>query len=147
MASQNLFLIVFYAEEDLESILEGRSWLFRKQLILFDKLKESIERSKIWLATSPFWLKVGPYPPECSKKDLMHVIGSTFGGIMRSEIKGDYCRIRVMLNVQKSLYRRIFVVTNSQQKCWVPFKYENLAGFFFWVWVAMLYFEGLSGRS
>ncbi|MBA0785420.1 hypothetical protein Gotri_025480 [Gossypium trilobum] len=43
---QNLFLIVFELEEDLESILEGRPWLFQ-----FDK------------------------------KDLMHAIGVTFGGL------------------------------------------------------------------
>ncbi|MBA0748181.1 hypothetical protein Gogos_005028 [Gossypium gossypioides] len=40
LAGQNLFLIVFETEEDLETIMEGRPWLFRKQLILFDRLEE-----------------------------------------------------------------------------------------------------------
>ncbi|MBA0811218.1 hypothetical protein Gohar_003142, partial [Gossypium harknessii] len=35
---QNLFLIVFETEEDLEKVMEGRPWLFRKQLILFNWL-------------------------------------------------------------------------------------------------------------
>ncbi|MBA0777650.1 hypothetical protein Gotri_005645, partial [Gossypium trilobum] len=48
---------------------------------------QSIERNKIRLVYSPFWLKFGPCPPECDKKNLMHAVGSTFGGIIRLEIK------------------------------------------------------------
>lgn len=96
IASQNLFKIIFDDEEDLEQIMNGRPWFFRKQLIIFDRLKKSVERNKIRLVSSPFWLKVGPCLPECDRKDLMHVVGSTFGGIIHSEIKGDFCRIRVI---------------------------------------------------
>ncbi|MBA0550743.1 hypothetical protein Golob_021665 [Gossypium lobatum] len=56
------------------------------------------------VSASPFWLKIGLCPPECDKKDLMHAIGSTFGGIMRLEIK---------------------------EKVWIPFKHENLSAFCF----------------
>ncbi|MBA0628968.1 hypothetical protein Godav_023596 [Gossypium davidsonii] len=64
-AGLNLYLIVFELEEDLELIMEGRPWLFRK---------------------------VGPCLPEFDKKDLLHAIGVTFGGVIRSEISGlsDY---------------------------------------------------------
>ncbi|MFQ6648036.1 hypothetical protein Gotur_021851 [Gossypium turneri] len=59
MARQNLFLIVFELEEDLELIMEGRPWLFRKSV--------------------------------------------TFGGVLRSEISGEWCRLKINLNVQKLL--------------------------------------------
>lgn len=35
---QNLFLTEFDLEEDLETIMEGRPWLFIKSLILFNRL-------------------------------------------------------------------------------------------------------------
>ncbi|MBA0663629.1 hypothetical protein Goklo_003733 [Gossypium klotzschianum] len=38
---QNLFIIVFDLEEDLETILEGQLWLFRKSLVIFDQWKEA----------------------------------------------------------------------------------------------------------
>ncbi|MBA0612834.1 hypothetical protein Godav_013383 [Gossypium davidsonii] len=38
MVGQNLFLIIFELVEDLEMILAGRPWLFRKSIILFDRL-------------------------------------------------------------------------------------------------------------
>lgn len=72
--------ILFEEEKDLESILEGRSWLFRKQVVLFERLTDPIKGSKIRLVMSPFWIKLGPCPPECDKEDLMSVVCTTFGG-------------------------------------------------------------------
>ncbi|MBA0571194.1 hypothetical protein Golob_004778 [Gossypium lobatum] len=68
VAGQNLFLIVFETEEDLETVMEGRPWFFRKQLIIFDRLVTPVERSQIWLSSSPYWLKIGPCLPEFDKK-------------------------------------------------------------------------------
>ncbi|KAA3470617.1 reverse transcriptase [Gossypium australe] len=131
MVGQNLFLIVFDLEEDLESIMEGRPWLFRKFLILFDRLINPIERDLICLTSSPYWIKIGPCPPEFDKKDLLHAIGSTFGGVLRSEISGDWCRLRVNLDVQKPLRRGIFVSSDNSVKSWIPFKFEKLPVFYF----------------
>ncbi|PPS15616.1 hypothetical protein GOBAR_AA04967 [Gossypium barbadense] len=39
VAGQNLFLISFEIEDDLEMILKGRPWLFRRQLVIFDQLE------------------------------------------------------------------------------------------------------------
>ncbi|KAL1185661.1 hypothetical protein V6Z11_A01G127900 [Gossypium hirsutum] len=47
IAGQNLFKIVFEDEEDLEQIMNGRPWFFRKQLIIFDRLTKLVERNKI----------------------------------------------------------------------------------------------------
>ncbi|KAK5784963.1 hypothetical protein PVK06_039504 [Gossypium arboreum] len=88
VAGQNLFLITFNDENDLELIMDGRPWLFRKQVIIFVRLTTPIDRSQIWLVTSPVWLKIGSCPPYCNKKDLLHAIGMTFGGVIRSEFKG-----------------------------------------------------------
>ncbi|MBA0776316.1 hypothetical protein Gotri_011322, partial [Gossypium trilobum] len=101
LAGQNLYLIVFELEEDLELIMEGRPWLFRKSLILFDRLTHSVERSKICLNSSLVWLKIGPCLPEFDKKDLLHAIGVTFGGVIRSEISGEWCRLKINLNYEK----------------------------------------------
>lgn len=116
VAGQDLFIISFEDEDNLEHIMEGRPWFFLKQLIIFDWLLKSVELNKIRLVYSPFWLKFGPCPPECDKKDLMHVVGSTFRGVIQSEIKGEFCRIRVNLDVQKPLRRGIFVSPNGQGK-------------------------------
>lgn len=61
----------------------------------------------------------------------MFAVGSTFGGMLRAEEKGDYCRIRVDLNVTKPLRRGVFVSLESQGKVWLAFKYENLPTFCF----------------
>lgn len=60
----NLFFICFDCEDDLEFIMEGMPWFFRRQLVVFDRLMNSMERSKIRLVNSPFWLKIGPCPSD-----------------------------------------------------------------------------------
>lgn len=58
-------MIHFESEEDMEVVLEGRPWLFRRQFIVFDRLKEAVDRENVSLFSSPFWIKVGPCPTEC----------------------------------------------------------------------------------
>ncbi|MBA0574784.1 hypothetical protein Golob_007032 [Gossypium lobatum] len=131
VAGKNLFLIIFELEEDLELILEGRPWLFRKSLILFDRLCQAMERDQIKLISSPFWIKIESCSPEFDKKDLLHAIGGTFGGALRSEVSEEFCRLRINLDVQKPLRRGIFVSTDYVSKVWILFKYENLSLFCF----------------
>ncbi|KAA3454786.1 ethylene-responsive transcription factor 2-like [Gossypium australe] len=131
VAGQNLFLIVFELEKDLKLIMEGQPWLFCKYLILFDRLMNLVELDQIRLTSSPYWIKIGPCPPEYDKKDMMHAIGSTFGGILRSEINDDFCRFRVNLDVQKPFKKGIFVSSETSVKSWIPFKFEKLPIFCF----------------
>lgn len=89
LVGPNIFFISFEDEGDLEMILEGRPQLFRKQVINFDRLLEPVNYNKISLTQSLFWLKIGPCPPECDKKDLMYAVGMTYGGVLRSEVKAE----------------------------------------------------------
>ncbi|MFQ6668327.1 hypothetical protein Gotur_034011 [Gossypium turneri] len=69
--------------------MEGQPWLFRKKLVIFDRLTKPMERDQIRLVSSPFWIKIGPCLPEFDKKDLLHAIRVTFGGVIRSEVNGS----------------------------------------------------------
>ncbi|XP_052486368.1 uncharacterized protein LOC128041081 [Gossypium raimondii] len=131
VVGQNLFTIVFELADDLELILEGRPWLFRKSVILFDRLSQAMDRDQIRLTLSPFWMKIDSNFPEFDKKDLLHAIGVSFGGVLRYEINEDFCRLRVNLDVQRPLRRGIFVSMDAVNKVWVPFKYGNLPMFCF----------------
>ncbi|PPD67587.1 hypothetical protein GOBAR_DD35533 [Gossypium barbadense] len=131
VVGQNLFLIIFEMEEDLELILEGRPWLFHKSLILFDRLCQAVERDQIKLASTPFWIKIESCFLEFNKKDLLHAIGGTFGGVLKFEISEEFYRLRINLDAQKPLRRCIFIFTDYVSKVWIPFKYENLPLFCF----------------
>ncbi|MBA0753821.1 hypothetical protein Gogos_022070 [Gossypium gossypioides] len=80
-------------------ILEGRPWFFCKSIILFDRLCQAVERDQIRLISSPFWMKIDSCFPEFDKKDLLHAIGATFGGVLRFKINEDNCRLRINLDV------------------------------------------------
>lgn len=132
VVGRNLFLVSFEEEDRLDFVLFGQPWLFQCQLVIFDRLTNPIERQKLRLTKSPFWLKVGPCPLEYDQKDLMHAaVGSTFRGILQFEEKGEFCRIKVNLDVQKPLRRGVFVETSLEGEQWIAFKYENLSIFYF----------------
>ncbi|MBA0880329.1 hypothetical protein Goshw_001945 [Gossypium schwendimanii] len=113
---QNLFLLEFDLDEDLEAIMEGRPWFFRKSVILYDRLTKQIKRAQIRLTSSPFWIKIGSCLPEFDKKDLLHAIGVTFGGVIRSEINGNSCRLKINLDVQKPLRRESNLIGKGNMK-------------------------------
>ncbi|KAA3481201.1 Zinc finger, CCHC-type-like protein [Gossypium australe] len=113
-------------KDDLEQILEGRHWLFRKYLILFDRLACPIERDLIRLTSSPYWIKIGPCLPDFDKKDLMHAIGSTFGGVIRFEILDDFCRLKVVLDVQNPLRRGIFASSGNNDCELISLEEKNI---------------------
>lgn len=81
---------------------------------------------------SPFWIKLGLCPPKFDRRDLMHAVGSLFGGILRFEEKGDFCRICVNLNVHKPLRWGVIIIGELNEKYWLSFKYEHLPSFCFW---------------
>lgn len=79
-------------------------------------------------------MKIGTCPSKCDRKDLMHAIESTFGRVIISKMKGDFFRLKVQLDAQKSLRRGVFVTIGTQGKTMVSFKYENLPNFCFGCW-------------
>lgn len=76
-------------------------------------MEKLIDRSNLCLVQSSFLLKIGHCPPERDKKDLTYAIGSTFGGIISLEIIGEFCHIKVDLDVQKPLRRGIFILAST----------------------------------
>lgn len=61
----------------------------------------------------------------------MHEVGSTFSNVLRLEVKGNSCRLKVNLNVQKPFKRGVFVQVDADEKLWLSFKYESLPVFYF----------------
>lgn len=61
----------------------------------------------------------------------MLAIGYSFGGLLSVKVKGEFCRIKVMVKIHKPLRRGTFIIDEDQNKTWVPFKYERLPVFCF----------------
>ncbi|MBA0601165.1 hypothetical protein Gorai_004351, partial [Gossypium raimondii] len=52
-------------------------------------------------------------------------------GVIRSEISGEWCRLKINLNVHKPLRRGVFVSSDNRNQWWISFKYEKLPLFCF----------------
>ncbi|KAA3462317.1 hypothetical protein EPI10_028810 [Gossypium australe] len=53
------------------------------------------QMKSVWKSKRKFEIQtIGQCSPEFEKKDMLHAIRSTFGGVLRFEIRGDCCRLR-----------------------------------------------------
>ncbi|MBA0881795.1 hypothetical protein Goshw_000336, partial [Gossypium schwendimanii] len=100
-----------YRKDDI-SLLEKLAQLVVKSSSVVPKGKLTLleMRSSLHLVNSSFWLKAGPCLLKCEKNDLTHAIGSTFEKIISLELIGDFCHIKMELDVQKPLRRGIFIL-------------------------------------
>lgn len=85
-------------------------------MIIFYHLRNPRDRSKIRLVLSPIWLKIDHWSSKFDKKVSLYVVRSTFGGVIRLKIKGDFCHLQVQLDAQKPLRRGIFISINGNEK-------------------------------
>ncbi|MBA0567820.1 hypothetical protein Golob_005355, partial [Gossypium lobatum] len=88
IADQNFFKIEFEDEGDLELIMGGRPWFFRRNLVLVH-------------------LNV-------TKKTLYMQLDPLFEESFSSELMEEFCRIKVELDVQKPLRRGIFILVGTR---------------------------------
>lgn len=106
--------------------MEGRPWLFRRQLIIFDRLKEATERRNIKLVFSLFWLKIGHCPLECEKKDFMHAIGFYFWRSNATRDKKQCLPFESSVGCPKTATNGNFYYNWQSRESMASFKYENL---------------------
>ncbi|XP_050232990.1 uncharacterized protein LOC126681492 [Mercurialis annua] len=116
----DLFICEFFSKLDKNRILHDGPWNFDKQLILFEL----------------FWVRIYNLPMNCRGRATVSKIGSKLGKIV--EVDGNsgecnrYGRVRVNLDVSKSMIRGTKVINPLGEQCWIPFKYERLQNFCYW---------------
>lgn len=133
----NLYLFQFYHELDVKRVLEGCPWSFNRRALVMARLKPGQNPRCIELNTMDLWvqvhdLKVG-FMSESILKGVGNYIGqfvqscpSNFAGVWR-----EFMRIRVTIDLNKPLKRRMKLKIAGQDWFWIAFKYENVPSFCF----------------
>ncbi|KAM7473735.1 hypothetical protein LguiB_020978 [Lonicera macranthoides] len=133
----NLFLFQFFDEADLERVKNDGPWTFDQHLFVFKQISVDTNPYEVTLTHVEFWVQVYDlavgFMSEKVAKDIGNFIGeycyadpSNFNGLWRT-----YMRIRVSINISKSLRRKMQIKKVGQEEAWVNFKYEKLPNFCF----------------
>lgn len=68
--NDNLFLIEFDVEEDLERVLTGGPWLFDNYLVAMQKFDGSIPPDQLDFSTTTLWVQIHGLPLVCMNKEV-----------------------------------------------------------------------------
>lgn len=113
--NDNLFLLEFDLEEDLEWVLTGRPWLFDNYLVAMQKFDGSIPPDRLDLSKAALWVQIHGLPLVCMNKAVGTKIGLSMGAMVGLDVGEDgvgwgrYLRVRVVIDLGRPLARGRFL--------------------------------------
>lgn len=131
----NLFAFQFFHWRDKDKVLDGRPWCFDHRLLILNEIHDDEQPSQVSLNTSPFWIRIHNLPFNCRSEPYVKAVASPIGTVL--EIDDDDfglerdCRVRVMMDVNKTLRRKQDIKKKDGSIITVEFKYERLPYFCF----------------
>ncbi|KAH1128992.1 hypothetical protein J1N35_000370 [Gossypium stocksii] len=126
------FLFRFFHKMDIDWVINGAPWTFNNNLLMIHRLEAGDDPFKVPLIYTIFWVQVHGVLPGFFKDLLVKQIGNFLGSFLEYDNKNvgrgicAYLRIRVRLNVRRSLKRKKKVMFLFGKCTYVNFKYEWL---------------------
>jgi hypothetical protein len=133
---ENLFLLEFEKEWDKSRVLEGRPWLFEKDLFSVEDFDGLCSVSEIAFEQAEFWVRMSNLPLACMGKEVGFQIGATVGEVQEVDTDeegvgwGKYLRVRMKIDLTKPLARGR-TINLLGKKTVVNFQYEKLPRYCF----------------
>lgn len=115
----------------------GGPWSFEQVMLVYHQVKEGEDSLAVPLQQVEMWVHIYDIPRGFLSENILKSVGSSIGKYIRSDpgiFEGGwkpYVRIRVSLNVEKPLKRRVKIKRECDSWSWLNFKYERLGSFFF----------------
>lgn len=131
------FSFVFFHKLDLQKVIEGGPWTFEQSLLLYQVLGDNENPHTVSLNTMDIWMQIYDLPKGLVSEKLLQNIGGFVGTFIKSDptningFRKMFFRIRVALNVEKPIKRRMKIKREGGEWHWVNFKYERLSLFCF----------------
>ncbi|KAM6548427.1 hypothetical protein CsatB_020103 [Cannabis sativa] len=134
---QNRFLYQFFHEIDIQRVLTGSPWTYdRKQLIL-ERLKKGGNPRTIALNSLDLWVQIHDLQSGFKTARAVQQAGNYIGQFLGTDLNNfqgvwrEYLRVRVRLNVDVPLKRRMKFRKKGGDAFYANFKYEKLPTFCF----------------
>ncbi|XP_074347321.1 uncharacterized protein LOC141686168 [Apium graveolens] len=131
------FSFVFFHILDMQKVLDAGPWTFEQSLLVYHKLEGNEDPHGVNLEKSDIWVQVYDLPIGLVYENVMMNIGNFVGKFVKSDsanFNGGwrmFVRIRVTLDLNKPLKRRMKIKREGGEWSWVNFKYERLSTFCF----------------
>lgn len=133
----NRYLFQFFHEVDIQRVIEGAPWTFNKIPLIIERLRQGENPRTLSLNTLEIWVQVYDLKVGFMSEKVLKAAGDYIGTFVSSCTKNftgiwrDYLRVRVRVNIDKPLKRRMKIYRNKEEWFWANFKYERIPTFCF----------------
>uniref|UniRef100_A0A803NGT3 DUF4283 domain-containing protein n=1 Tax=Cannabis sativa TaxID=3483 RepID=A0A803NGT3_CANSA len=133
----NLYIFQFYHEIDIQRVMDGSPWTFNRFQLVFERLKRGEDPRSVSLHRLDIWVQLHNLKTGFMTEANARNVGNYIGSFIKSDPKNflgiwrDYLRIRVTINIEKHLKRRIKLKKTNGEWLWCQFKYESVPTFCF----------------
>ncbi|KAA3464887.1 nucleolin-like [Gossypium australe] len=131
------FLFKFFIEIDISRVITGAPWTFNNHLLIFSRIQENEDPMAIPLVYADWWVQIHDLPPGFFSDSMAVQFGNFIGNFLEHDSKQilngfrSFMRIRVQIDVRKSLKHRKKVMISASKFSFINFKYEKLTLFCF----------------
>ena len=122
----------------MDRVVKGGPWTFDKHLLLMKKLDTEEDPTEVELNKTDFWVHIFDEPVGLQSEKVLRDVGNFIRIFVESDSKNrdgnswSYLRIRVSLDVQKPIKRKMKIKKVGGEWSWLNFKYERLPMFCFY---------------
>lgn len=131
------YSFVFYHILDMQRVLEGGPWSFEQNMLVCNQLVSSEDPHTVKLQEADVWIQVYDIPKGLISENVLKNVGNAIGRYVKSDPANfngmwkEYVRIRVALNIEKPLKRKMKLKREGNAWTWINFKYERMSSFCF----------------
>ncbi|XP_074369671.1 uncharacterized protein LOC141711136 [Apium graveolens] len=131
------YSFVFYHVLDMERVIDGSPWTFEQGMLVYHKLEAHEDPNTIQLKTMDVWVQVYDLPMGMISEKIIQSIGNFVGEFVKADpanmngLWKPFVRVRVRMNIEIPLKRRMKLKRAGRDFNWVNFKYERLSMFCF----------------
>ncbi|KAM6575647.1 hypothetical protein CsatA_023974 [Cannabis sativa] len=133
----NRFLFQFYHEVDIQRVINGSPWTYDRMQLIIERLNVGGDPKSLPLNTLDIWVQLHNVEPGFMTETTLQKVGNTMGKYLESDPKNfigvwrDYLWMRITLNIEKPLRRRLKITKDDGSWFWINFKYERTPTFCF----------------
>lgn len=134
----NMFLFKFFHDRDMQRVLDDGPWTFNQQVLLIKKFNMDEQLKDVKLSVLSMWIQVYDVPIGFKSEFILKSIGNFVGCFLESDPRNfqgmcrNYLRIRVAIDIDRPLKRRMKIKKPGGEWLWIQFKYERLPSFCFY---------------
>ncbi|XP_019149880.1 PREDICTED: uncharacterized protein LOC109146685 [Ipomoea nil] len=133
----NLIVFQFPHLKDLQRVIDDGPWSFENQTLVCATVPTGIRPDEVLLTGISIWVQIHDLPTIYASSDFIARIGDYVGTFLAADPHNfggswhSFFRIRVRLEVQTPLKRRMKMHRKDGTVQWINFKYERLGTFCF----------------